>query len=373
MILSSSEDNAATGMIEGAQLSLEGVTKSFDKVTAVCDLSLRVNKGEFLSLLGPSGSGKTTVLRLIAGLEEPDRGRIALWGRILADREMGIWVPPERRGIGVVFQDYALFPHMTALQNVAFGLKGHRRRERMRQAKELLERAGLSKLAGRYPHELSGGEQQRVALARALAPGPAVLLLDEPFSSLDKNLRVRLRVDVKEILTSAGMTVVFVTHDQEEAFFMGDRIAVLNRGQMEQLGTPQEIYFSPATRFVAEFTGGDLLPGLVRDGKVVTEAGAFPAQGLPEGEEVEVLLRPEMVKLHGLGGGGEEEKRGPKGVLISSEIRGSEIIHLIELPSGRRLYSRSATVDGCRIRPGETVLLQVLGRPLIFCRGRRWG
>jgi len=262
MISSAPKDKASTGIIEEAQLSLQAVTKSFGPVTAVLDLTLKVGKGEFLSLLGPSGSGKTTVLKLIAGLEEPDRGKITLCGRIVADPQSGIWVPPERRGIGMVFQDCALFPHMTALQNVAFGLKGSRR-ERKERAMELLELVGLKGLAGRYPHELSGGEQQRVALARALAPEPQLLLLDEPFSNLDRNLRIRLRAQVKRILSACGVTVIFVTHDQDEAFFMGGRIAVLNRGRLEQLAAPQELYLRPEAGFVAEFIGASY-PGRSR-------------------------------------------------------------------------------------------------------------
>ncbi len=236
-------------------LALRGVTKRFGEVAAIEDISLDVEPGEVVVLLGPSGSGKTTLLRLIAGLERPDAGSIALNGNPVADPEHGVWVPPERRRVGFVFQDYALFPHMTAWQNVAFALPHLSRRERRAQAQAMLEQVGVSHLARRYPHELSGGEQQRVALARALAPRPRVLLLDEPFSHLDRGLRVRLRAELKGLLQRLGITAVFVTHDQEEAFEMGDRLVVLHRGRIEQIGPPCEFLQTPKTRFVEEFFG----------------------------------------------------------------------------------------------------------------------
>lgn len=241
---------------EGAiRLALRGVTKRFGGVAAIEDISFDVEPGEVVVLLGPSGSGKTTLLRLIAGLERPDAGSIALNGDLVSDPERGVWVPPERRRVGFVFQDYALFPHMTALQNVAFALPHLSRRERRARAQAMLTQVGVSHLARRYPHELSGGEQQRVALARALAPRPRVLLLDEPFSNLDRGLRVRLRAELKGLLKQLGITAVFVTHDQEEAFELGDRLVVLHQGHIEQIGSPQEILQTPKTRFVAEFFG----------------------------------------------------------------------------------------------------------------------
>ena len=237
------------------RLALQDVTKRFRGVVAAEGVSFSVEPGEVAVLLGPSGSGKTTLLRLIAGLERPDRGTIALNGDVVADPERGVWVPPERRRVGFVFQDYALFPHMTALQNIAFALPHLPRRERSARAAAMLERVGIAHLARRYPHELSGGEQQRVALARALAPHPRVLLLDEPFSNLDRGLRVRLRTELKALLGSLGITAVFVTHDQEEAFELGDRLVILNRGRIEQIGTPEELLRGPQTPFVAEFFG----------------------------------------------------------------------------------------------------------------------
>ncbi|MCL0078917.1 ABC transporter ATP-binding protein, partial [Dehalococcoidia bacterium] len=203
-----------------AHVTLRQVSKCFGGVTAIADLTLEVNQGEFFSLLGPSGCGKTTTLRLIAGLEEPDLGTIAIGEDIVAGAR---WIPPEKRKVGIVFQDYALFPHMTVFKNIAFGLRWCSRQELQQRVTESLHMVDLSGIAQRYPHELSGGQQQRVALARALAPGPQVILLDEPFSNLDADLRTRIRAEVKTILAGAGATVIFVTHDQEEAFFIGDR------------------------------------------------------------------------------------------------------------------------------------------------------
>jgi len=230
---------------------LEGVVCAYEtgQRTALGPISLAVREGEFLVVLGPSGSGKTTLLRVIAGLEPPLAGRVELFGQDVTDTRR--W-PPEKRRIGMVFQDYALFPHLNVWENVAFGLRGPRAQRRAR-ARELLRLVGLEGLEKRYPHELSGGEQQRAALARALAPRPRIVLLDEPFSNLDADLRRTMRSEVRELLRSLGSTAVFVTHDQEEAFELGDRVAVLRRGTLEQIGPPSELLERPATPFVAEF------------------------------------------------------------------------------------------------------------------------
>jgi len=254
-------------------LLLDRVSKRFRAADppAVDGLSLRVTEGEILALLGPSGCGKTTTLRLIAGLESPDAGTITLRGQIVAGP--GRAVPPEERGVGIVFQDYALFPHLTVADNVAFGLPRAARRSRV---EAVLELVGLGGFGPRYPHELSGGQQQRVALARALAPAPALLLLDEPFSNLDADLRAQMRDEVERILRTSGTTAVFVTHDQEEAFTLADRVGVLLAGRIEQLAPPQELYHRPATRFVAAFVGAaDFLPGVVTAQGIVTEVGTF--------------------------------------------------------------------------------------------------
>ncbi len=215
-------------------------------------------EGEILALLGPSGCGKTTTLRLIAGLESPDAGTITLRGQVVAGP--GRAVPPEERGIGIVFQDYALFPHLTVADNVGFGAGAGGATGAA--SSTVLDLVGLGGFGPRYPHELSGGQQQRVALARALAPAPALMLLDEPFSNLDADLRAQMRDEVERILRTSGTTAVFVTHDQEEAFTLADRVGVLQAGRIEQLAPPQELYHRPATRFVAAFVGAaDFLPG----------------------------------------------------------------------------------------------------------------
>ena len=258
-------------------LLLDGVSKRFSPTDppAVDGLSLRVAEGEILALLGPSGCGKTTTLRLIAGLENPDAGTITLRGQVVAGP--GRAVPAEERGIGIVFQDYALFPHLTVADNVAFGLPRAARRSRV---EPVLDLVGLGGFGPRYPHELSGGQQQRVALARALAPAPALMLLDEPFSNLDADLRAQMRDEVERILRTSGTTAVFVTHDQEEAFTLADRVGVLQAGRMEQLAPPQELYHRPATRFVAAFVGAaDFLPGLVTAQGIVTEVGDVRQRG----------------------------------------------------------------------------------------------
>ncbi|WP_336035715.1 ABC transporter ATP-binding protein [Halobacterium yunchengense] len=234
------------------RLELDGVTREFGATTAVDDVSLSVEDGEFFTLVGPSGCGKTTTLRLIAGFESPDGGDVRFAGASMTG------VPPEDRDVGVVFQSYALFPHMSVAENVAYGLRfreppGDRSREE--RVSELLELVDLAGFGDREPDELSGGQRQRVALARALAPGPSVLLLDEPMSALDARLRERLRVQVKRIQSELAITTVYVTHDQEEALSVSDRLAVLNGGRVEQVGTPEAVYREPASRFVAEFVG----------------------------------------------------------------------------------------------------------------------
>ena len=232
-------------------VELLGVTKRFEDVVAVDELDLAIRRGEFLSLLGPSGCGKTTTLRLIAGFEQPDEGRLLIGGRDVAG------LPPYKRDVNTVFQSYALFPHMSVLANVAYGLKQRRlaRAERERKAREALELVRLPQLADRRPRQLSGGQQQRVALARALVMEPRVLLLDEPLGALDLKVRKHMQLELKRIQSQVEITFVYVTHDQEEALAMSDRVAVMSLGRIEQLGTPREIYDAPATRFVADFIG----------------------------------------------------------------------------------------------------------------------
>ncbi len=254
-------------------LSCRNITKRFDQagVPAVNRVSFDLHRGDLLGLLGPSGCGKTTLLRLMAGFERPDAGGLLDTGEIELSGQrvcgQGVWMPPERRQVGVVFQDYALFPHLCVLENVAFGLKQLCRRGKLPKpqirtlADEAIQLVGLSGMAKRYPHELSGGQQQRVALARALAPRPPLILLDEPFSNLDVQVRLRLRQEVRDILKNVGASGIFVTHDQEEALAIADRVAVMQDGRLVQLDTPERIYQCPSSRFVAEFvTQANFLP-----------------------------------------------------------------------------------------------------------------
>lgn len=243
-------------------LRLEGITKRFGPVVAVRDFHLTVEEGEFVSLLGPSGCGKTTILRCIAGFEQPDSGQIYLYGRQVNH------VPPERRDVGMVFQSYALFPNMTVAQNIAFPLMIQRRprSEQMQRVAELLNLIQLQGLENRYPRQLSGGQQQRVALARALAKQPKVLLLDEPLSALDAKIREELRVEIRRIQRALAITTIYVTHDQEEALSISDRVVVMNQGIIQQVDAPTHIYRRPATLFVAQFVGtNNLFPGQVLD------------------------------------------------------------------------------------------------------------
>src|SRR5688572_21688961 len=270
-----------------------GVAKRFGAVQAVDHTRLCVERGEFVALLGPSGCGKTTLLRLIAGFEEPEAGTVEVAGVPVAGN--GTWVPPERRKVGMVFQDYALFPHLTVAENVGFGLPRKERKARVPIVLALVDLCGLGE---RYPHELSGGQQQRVALARALAPGPELVLLDEPWSNIDPHLRSSMRDELARILRAIHVTVVLVTHDREEAFSLADRIALMRNGVVVQEGPPEENYLSPATRWAAEFVGaGNFVSGQVENGLVQTLLGAFPANGSGSATAAEVLVRPEQLEL----------------------------------------------------------------------------
>jgi ABC-type Fe3+/spermidine/putrescine transport system ATPase subunit len=284
-------------------LLLEELEKSFGKTAVLRRFSLAVREGEIVALLGPSGSGKTTVLRLVAGFETPDRGRIVVAGE---DRTR---LPPERRRVGMVFQHYALFPHMTVGENVGFGLVTRKvaAEERRRRVAEALAAVDLPDFEDRKVTELSGGQQQRVALARALAPRPEVLLLDEPLSNLDPTLRERTRRELKATIRRAGITTLFVTHEQEEAFDLGGRVAVLRGGRLEQVGLPEELYEAPRTRFVATFVGrASVVPGIWNalgssTGRIrLAEGVEWPAvapEPIPAGREVEAVIRPEALAV----------------------------------------------------------------------------
>jgi iron(III) transport system ATP-binding protein len=277
-----------------AALSVEGLSHAFEGRPVVRDLSLEVGAGEIVCLLGPSGCGKTTTLRLVAGLEPVQAGRIAIHGEVVADA--GHSLPPERRGVGLVFQDFALFPHLSVAENVAFGLRGTAV-ERRKPAVAMLERIGLGRFADAYPHMLSGGEQQRVALARALAPEPKLMLMDEPFSGLDVRLRDHVRETTLGLLAEAATGTLMVTHDPEEAMRVGDRIAVMQEGRLIQIGSAEDLYDRPVSAFVARFFGEtNAFPGIAGQGSVATPWGmvALPP-GIPPGAAVEVLVRPEGV------------------------------------------------------------------------------
>ena len=276
-------------------LTLEGLSHAFGAVRALDDVSFEVRAGEVLCLVGPSGCGKTTLLRLAAGLDPIQRGRIAIGATVVACESIDL--APERRGIGMVFQDYALFPHLTVTENVDFGLHRLPPAERRARVGEVLAQFGIAELAEAYPHTLSGGQQQRVALARALAPRPALLLLDEPFSGLDSRLRDRVRDETLHALKSSGAATLMVTHDPEEAMFMADRIALMRRGRVEQIGRPVQIYFQPASAFAASFFSDvNRLEGVVRDGRLETPFGPIEARH-SDGTAVEVLIRPEALHL----------------------------------------------------------------------------
>jgi len=313
-----------------SSIELREVGKSFGELRAVDGLSLEAPAGAIVALLGPSGCGKTTTLRLIAGFERPDTGTISVGGRLLAGPDG--FVAPERRRVGVVFQDYALFPHLDVAGNVAYALGRDPDPNRVR---DVLELVGLDPVGGRAVHELSGGQQQRVALARALAPTPELILLDEPFSNLDAGLRERLREEVVAIIRAAGVTALFVTHDQAEALSIAETVAVMRAGRIEQVGTPEEIYSRPASPWVAGFLGDiEVVPGEAASGRVVCELGSMPAEQGVEGP-VDVMIRPESVAV-GLSG----PQNAADAEVVGRRFYGhDQLIHL-RLPSGHVVRSR---------------------------------
>jgi iron(III) transport system ATP-binding protein len=310
-------------------LKLESVRCSFDNEVVVNELSFHINEGDIACLLGPSGCGKTTTLRAIAGFEPITAGNISLRNQPVSTPQHRL--PPEQRHLGMVFQDYALFPHLTLWENVCFGLRKLTRGEKQKVAQRVLELVGLEQISHRYPHEISGGQQQRVALARALAPEPALILLDEPFSNLDVDLRRRLALEVRDILKQQRITALMVTHDQEEAFAMADKVGVMQSGLLQQWDAPFTLYHEPANRFVAGFIGqGRFLPGrIVAPDQVATELGllrgnrAYPWE---PGTPVEVLLRPDDV---------QPDPSGPlRALILNKTFTGATSLVQLKLPSG---------------------------------------
>ncbi len=354
---------------------LERVHHAFPPVAALDDVSLSIAAGEILCLVGPSGCGKTTLLRLLAGLEHIQAGRIVLGGRPVADRAAGIDVPPDERGVGLVFQDYALFPHLTVLQNVAFGLESLDAKARRERALAALDQVGMAEKAEVYPHMLSGGQQQRVALARALAPQPRLLLLDEPFAGLDARLRDQVRDDTYHILKNSHTTCVVVTHDSEEAMFMADRIAVMNAGRLEQVGAPVEIYGKPVSAFVARFFSDvNRLAGVVETGAVRTPFGRIPAGRAADGQAVEILIRPEALKIAPLGTrmaswGVPAPSGGTRARVIATRMLGrSSLIHLdVANGAGTEMHMHSRMPGQVLPPEGELVSVDLdFGQTFVF-------
>ncbi len=327
-------------------VTLDKVRKQFARQEnpAVNNLDLQIDEGELVALLGPSGCGKTTTLRLIAGFETPDAGSIYISGDLVAGEHHV--VPPERRSIGMVFQDYALFPHLTVTKNIAFGLRGVDKQVRRERLSELLELTGLANFADRLPHELSGGQQQRVALARSLAPKPKLILLDEPFSNLDTEMRLQMRVEVRDLLKSLGTTAILVTHDQQEAMTFADRMAVMLDGSIHQIDKPETIYHYPATRAVANFVGlGTFVPALVNGDLADSDVGQFELGEHGPHESVDLLIRPRDVTL----------EVDPDGVAVieSRVFHGAESTYVVRLPCGVQLQSSQPSYVS--ISPGTRV------------------
>lgn len=323
------------------QLLLESVRIAYGTTEIVRSLDLQLEKGQIGCLLGPSGCGKTTVLRAIAGFERVREGRIDIHGMTVSSAAHHL--APEQRKVGMVFQDFALFPHLSVADNVAFGLRSHSPEARRARAADMLSVVGLSEHAGKYPHQLSGGQQQRVALARALAPDPELLLLDEPFSSLDVELRTRLAAELRDILKARGITAILVTHDQQEAFATADEIGVMKGGQLLQWDSAYNLYHKPATRFVADFVGqGVFLPGTLRgDHEVELELGVLRSEFPFECEDdcphcardqhVDVLLRPDDI-VH-------DDAAPLRAEVMCKSFRGAEFLYTLRLASGLRVMS----------------------------------
>jgi iron(III) transport system ATP-binding protein len=330
-------------------VTARSLVKSFGEIEVLRGLDLTVPAGSIVSLLGPSGCGKTTLLRSIAGLERPEGGEISIGPRVVSGN--GSFVAPERRRVGLVFQDWALFPHLTVERNVAFGLSRKERRSKSAVVDDTLEMVGLSHLGHRMPSELSGGQQQRVALARALAIRPSVILLDEPYSNLDTALRTQIRLEVQRLLSRLGITTLFVTHDQEEAFVMGEHVAVMFDGIVVQQGRPSEIYDTPGSRAVASFIGdANFFAGTANGDKAETEIGPIPLLRSLSGN-VEVMVRPEYITV----------VAGDEATIEKVEFYGHDSIYVVRPDNKPALKARVLSTP--EFRPGQRVALSYGGGP----------
>jgi len=340
---------------------MEGLRREYGPVVALDGLDLTIGPGELIALLGPSGCGKTTTLRLLAGLEDADAGQITVAGRDMTH------LPASKRDMGMVFQAYSLFPHMTVRQNVAFGLRLRRvhATKRDRRAIEMLDLVGLSTQADRYPHQISGGQQQRVALARALAIEPQVLLLDEPLSALDAKVRAQLRDQIRRIQLEVGITTLFVTHDQEEALAIADRVGVMREGKLEQLAPPTEVYARPATPFVAEFVGlTNRIPAVVSGGRVQVLGVSVPVvgEGVPDGAAV-ALVRPEAIVL-GTATGAPADAAGVDASVLAASFLGPISRLTVTLPDGRIVMAQLPTSLATQFQAGGAVRVSVRPDPV---------
>ncbi len=343
----------------GVEVRLEGLRRAYGAVTALDGLDLTLHPGELVALLGPSECGKTTALRLLAGLEDADEGRVVVAGRDVTG------VPTNKRDMGMVFQAYSLFPHMTARQNVEFGLRLRRRSGSARRARaeQMLDLVGLSAQIDRYAHQMSGGQQQRVALARALAIEPTMLLLDEPLSALDAKVRAQLRDEIRRVQLEVGITTLFVTHDQEEALAIADRVGVMRAGRLEQLGPPTQIYANPQTPFVAEFVGlNNRLPATVADGEATVLGQRIPLvdTGFRAGAAT-ALIRPEAVAVMAETGSQE----GMAATVVASSFLGAISRLTLDLGGDGTVLAQLATADAMAHPPGSTVRLRVRPDPIL--------
>tara|TARA_B100001750_G_scaffold19764_1_gene13432 strand:- start:173 stop:1234 length:1062 start_codon:yes stop_codon:yes gene_type:complete len=343
-------------------VDITGVYKGFGAEPVVNGATFSVEKGEILVLLGPSGCGKTTTLRLIAGFEKPDKGTVSISGRTVVDND--VFVQPEKRHVGMVFQDYALFPHLSVADNVAYGVDT--KRYGIQSVLRALTMTRLNTYQYRFPHELSGGQQQRVALARALAPRPEVILLDEPFSNLDSTLREGMRKETKATIKDSGTTAIFVTHSQEEALFMGDKIAVMNQGIIEQIGTPDNIFNSPSNEFVANFMdAAEFLPVKISSGEFLTEIGNVNVANPPstDVEDLSVMVRAHDIVI--------EPSDKPIGAIQESVFQGATVLYSVLLESGQIVHSMMPHVNQYEKGTKVKVTLAPGHNLNCFSRGKR--